>query len=212
MRCTTPNPSDTKAPVGPDQFGELAGQRQPLAIVLAGLPRVETDVLQQQDVPVGQTLGTGPRIAADDVVGQLHVLAQLLTQCRGDRRQRQFQVGFALGPSQMRRHHDLGAGVGQRLQRGHRGDDAAGIGDRRRRRRAARSGRTEPARRDPKPLAPEGLYRFGIATATATCRPARPDRRGGWSNPTRCRTRTPPWPGCRSPWSVRSRRSSCAGR
>ena len=48
--------------------------------------------------------------------------------------------------------------------------------------------------------------------STATCRPARPGRRGGWSSPTRCRTRTRPWPGCRSPWSGPSRRSSCAGR
>ena len=104
---------------GSDQFGELAGKRQPLGIVLARLAGVETDVLQQQDVPVGQTLGTGARIAAGDVVGQLHVLAQMLTECGGDRRQRQFQVGFTLGPSQMRGHDDLGTRVGQRLERGH---------------------------------------------------------------------------------------------
>ena len=112
-----------------DQFDELFGQRQPLAVVLAGFPRIEADVLQQQNVPVGQTSGAGPRITPDDIVGQLHVLAQMLTQRRGDRRQRQFQIGFARGPSQMGGHHHFGAGVGQRLDRGHRRDDTAGIGD-----------------------------------------------------------------------------------
>ena len=115
--------------MGANQFGELFGQRQPFRVVLAGFAGVEADVFQQQDVPVGQTFGAGPRITADDVVGQLHVLAQLLTQCRGDRRQRQFQVGFAFGASQMGGHHDLRAGIGERLDRGHRRGDTAGIGD-----------------------------------------------------------------------------------
>jgi len=112
-----------------DQFGEFSGQRQPLPVVLAGFPRVEADVFQQQDIPVGQKLSAGPRITADDVVGQLHVLPQLLTKYRSDRRQRQFQIGFARGPSQMRRHYYFGARVGQRLQRGNRCDYATRVGD-----------------------------------------------------------------------------------
>ena len=39
-----------------DQSGQLPGQRHPLTIVLAGFPRVEPDVLQKQNVAVGETL------------------------------------------------------------------------------------------------------------------------------------------------------------
>jgi hypothetical protein len=39
------------------------------------------NVLQQQDVAVGQTLGAGQRIGSDNVTGQLNVTAELLPQC-----------------------------------------------------------------------------------------------------------------------------------
>ena len=122
-------PVGDESACGADQFDELFSQRQPFPIVLAGFPRIEADVLQQQDIPVGQTLRAGPRIAADYVVGQLHVLPQMLTECGSDRRQRQFQVGLAFGPSQVGGYHHFGAGVCQRLDRGHRRGDTAGIGD-----------------------------------------------------------------------------------
>ena len=114
MRCTTPKPSETNAPasVGTDQFDQRLGQRQPLGVVLAGLPRIEADVLQQQDVAVGQALGAGQRVGADDVAGQLDVPAQLLAERRGDRGQRELRIRLALGPAQVRGDDDLGAGVG----------------------------------------------------------------------------------------------------
>ena len=46
-----------------------------------------------------------------------------------DGRERELRVGSALGPAQVRGDDDLGAGVGQRLQRRHRRDDAARVGD-----------------------------------------------------------------------------------
>ena len=63
-----------------DQFGQLPSQRESLGVVLAGLARVEADVLQQQHVAVGQPLGAGQRIGADDVAGQLHVPAELFAE------------------------------------------------------------------------------------------------------------------------------------
>ena len=96
-----------------DEFDQLLGQRQALGVVLAGLARVEADVLQQQDVAVGQALGAGQRVGADDVTGQLDVPAELLPQRRGDRGQRELRVGPALGPAEVRGDDDLGAGVGR---------------------------------------------------------------------------------------------------
>ena len=66
------------------QFGQLPCQRQSFGVVLAGFPRVEPDVLQQQDVTVGQALGSGQRVGPDDVAGQLHMPAELFAERGGD--------------------------------------------------------------------------------------------------------------------------------
>ena len=50
-----------------DQFGQLPGERQPLGVVLAGFARIEPDVLQQQDIAVGQALRPCQRIGPDHV-------------------------------------------------------------------------------------------------------------------------------------------------
>jgi len=100
-----------------------------LAVILTGLARIEADVLQQQDVTVRQPLGTGQRVGPDDVTGQLHVPAELFAERGGDRCQRQLRVGSILGTTQVCGDHHLGAGLQQRLQRGHRRDDAAGVCD-----------------------------------------------------------------------------------
>ena len=112
MRCTTPKPSDTNAPSirpGADEFDQRLGQRQPLGVVLAGLARVEADVLQQQHVAVGQALRPGERVGADDVAGELDVPAQLLAERRRDGRERELRIGSALGPAEVGGHDDLGA-------------------------------------------------------------------------------------------------------
>ena len=59
--------------VVPGEFDQLFGQGQPLVVVLAGLARVETNVLQQQDVAVGQPLRAGQCVGTDHVAGQLQV-------------------------------------------------------------------------------------------------------------------------------------------
>ena len=112
-----------------DEFGQLLGQREPFVVVLAGFAGVEADVLQQQDVAVGEPLGAGQRVGTDHIAGQLDVTAQLLPERLRDGRERELRVGTVLGPAEVGGDDDLGAGVGQRLQRGHRGDDPAGIGD-----------------------------------------------------------------------------------
>ncbi len=112
-----------------DEFGQRLGQRQPLGVVLAGLARVEADVLQQQHVTVGQALGAGERVGADDVTGQLDVPAQFVAEGGRDGSQRELRVRSILGPAEVRGDDDLGARVRQRLQRRHRREDAAGVGD-----------------------------------------------------------------------------------
>ncbi len=133
MRCTTPKPSETKAPGEPsgaaDEFGERLGQREALAVVLAGLAGIEADVLQQQDVAVGEALRARQCIRADDITGQLDVPAELLGQRLGHRGERELRRRTVFGPTEVGGDDDLGAGVGQRLQRGHRRDDAARVGD-----------------------------------------------------------------------------------
>ena len=102
---------------GSDEFGQLPGQRQALVVVLAGFARVEADVLQQQDVAVGQSLGAGQRVGPDDIAGQLDVTAQLLAQRLRDGCQRELRVRAVLGPAEVGGDDDLGAGIGQRLER-----------------------------------------------------------------------------------------------
>ena len=112
-----------------DEFGQLLGQGQSLVVVLAGFAGVETDVLQQQDVAVGQALGAGERIGAHHISGQLDVAAQLLPQRLRDGCERELRIGAVLGSSEMGGHDDLGTRVRQRLERGHRRDDPARVGD-----------------------------------------------------------------------------------
>ncbi len=124
-----PEPVGDESASGRDQFGELLGQCKPFAVVLAGLARVEPDVLQQQDIAVGQALGARQSVCADDVAGQLHVPTQLLPQRRGDRRQRKFGVGPVLRPAQVGGDHDLRTRVEKGFQRRYGRRDPTGIGD-----------------------------------------------------------------------------------
>ena len=82
---------------GGDEFGQLLRQRQALVVVLAGFARVEADVLQQQDVAVGESLGAGQRVGPDDISGQLDVTAELLAQRLRDGASENFGSGPSLG-------------------------------------------------------------------------------------------------------------------
>ena len=76
----------------PDEVDQLLGQCQPLGVVLAGFAWIEADVLQQQDVSVGQALGTGQRIGAHDVTGELDMTAEPLPQRLCHRREGQLRI------------------------------------------------------------------------------------------------------------------------
>lgn len=104
--------------VVPDQFHQGLGQRRALGGVLAGLARIETDVLQQQDVAIGQALGAGQRVGAHHIAGKLHVPTEALTESLGHRGQGEFGIRRTLGPAQVCGHDDLGPGVRQCLQGG----------------------------------------------------------------------------------------------
>ena len=71
-----------------DQFGQLPWPERSLsASSLLRFARIEPDVLQQQDIALGQSLGPRQRIGSDDVPC-MGALAQFITQRRGDGRQR----------------------------------------------------------------------------------------------------------------------------
>ena len=115
--------------VSTDQLSKVLGQLLSLRVVLAGLARIESDVLQQQDVAVSQALGTRQRIGTDNIAGQLNVSAQLGGQLGGDRLQRVPRIRSTFRTAQMRGHDHLGAGVGECLEGRHRCVDATRVGD-----------------------------------------------------------------------------------
>ena len=144
-------------------------RRQPVTTHL--LAR-ETGLLEQQDVAVGESFRAGQRVGADNVTGELHVAAEFLTEAGGHRCQRELRIRFALGAAQVRGHDDLRAGVAERLQRRHRGDDAARIGDGVAIERDVQVGAHEhaPPRNSLCEQVFEGLDAHRV---TATCRPGR---------------------------------------
>ena len=75
------------------ELGKAAGEGRVVGF-LAGL---ETDVLEQQDVPVGEPLARAPRLLAADAGRELHARAGQLRQPAGDRRHREARVRLALG-------------------------------------------------------------------------------------------------------------------
>ena len=108
------------------QFG---GQGLTLLGDLAGLARVEPDVLQQQHVAGLQRRGHRPRVRAGDVIGHLDVGVEQLAEPVGDRLQRELGHDLALRPTQVGDHDDLRAVVAQVRQGRQRGADAAVVGD-----------------------------------------------------------------------------------
>ncbi len=114
-----------------DEFDQITGERLTLRLVLAGLTRVEADVLQQEDVTVGQALGAGQSILPDDIAGELDVAAEHLTELRRDGRERELRIRLALGAAEVGCDDDLGARFRECLDRRGGRDAPAGVGDRR---------------------------------------------------------------------------------
>ena len=105
--------------------GQLLGERR-VVLLLFGM---EADVLQQHGLAGldlgGQLLG----VRANDVLGQLHLKAQLLGKALGHGREGILHVELALGTAQMRAEDDGGAMLEQVFDRRKRGVDARFVGD-----------------------------------------------------------------------------------
>jgi hypothetical protein len=108
---------------------ELRGEGLTFLGDLAGLPRVEADVLEQDDVARLERRDHGPRVRAGDVVGDFDVGVEELAQPVSDRLQRQALDPLALGTPQVRDEDDLRALVAQVGDRRQCRTDAAVVGD-----------------------------------------------------------------------------------
>ena len=210
---------DDSEAVGDEGVGQscvLLGELLALGVHLGGLARVEADVLQKDDLSVLQGVRLRVGVGPDGVGRQRHVDSQELGQAGRDRGQGEFGLDRALRAAEMRGDHDTGAGVEQALERGQGGADAAVVGD-----VAVLVERHVEVGPDEDPLPGEvaeridsphcvpftktgARTRWGRVRAPASAHRVRASspqgrrgRRGGWSIPTRCRTRRRPSPGCR---------------
>ena len=111
------------------ELGELRGECLALGLVLAGLPRVEPEVLEQGDVAVFQAGDRLARAAADGVPGEGHRLAEQLAEPLGDRREAVLRVRCALRAAEVGDDDDLRALVDQGVQGGNRRSHAAIVRD-----------------------------------------------------------------------------------
>jgi hypothetical protein len=111
------------------EVGELPGEPGTLAVVLAGLARVEADVLQQGDLPVLE-LGDGlVRRLPHRVAGERDVGTEELTEASRHGSQGVALLGGALGAAEVRGHHHAGARVREPTDRRHARADAPVVGD-----------------------------------------------------------------------------------
>lgn len=69
------------------QFGKLSGEGLPLAVVLRGLARVEAQVLEQENLTVGQFRCFGPCLLTDGVGGECDIEADRLRELGSQRMQ-----------------------------------------------------------------------------------------------------------------------------
>jgi hypothetical protein len=111
------------------ELGELLGEGAPFGVVLAGLPRVETQVLEQHDVAVVERADGRRRRGADGLVDELDGRAEQLRHAHRHRLQRVAGLGLALRAAQVADDHDLRPRIAKLADRGERGADAAVIGD-----------------------------------------------------------------------------------
>ena len=110
--------------------GQPVRELAALGVVLGGLAGVETQVLDDGDLArlkaVDGVVGGG----ADRVLGEGDRAAEQFTEALGGGQQREGGVRGALGAAQVRGDDHLGTRVGERLDGGQHGADAAVVGDR----------------------------------------------------------------------------------
>ena len=98
--------------------------------VVAGLPRLEADVLEDQQLTVAQPLGERAHVLAHDVRGERDAGAgQQLAQARGHGRERETGNAPALGAVQVGDQHEPCAAGAQLFDRRQRRADAGVVGD-----------------------------------------------------------------------------------
>jgi hypothetical protein len=111
------------------QRGQLSGQRLTLLDDLAGLARVETDVLEQDDVARLEGGNHRAGVRPGDVICHLDIGVEQLAEPVSDRLQREPLDPLALGTTHVRDQDDLGALVPQVRDRRQGSADATVIGD-----------------------------------------------------------------------------------
>ena len=123
-----PEPVGDEDALRPGQHGELAGQRGPLAVVLAGLPRVEADVLQQHHTARGQR--STAAFASSPCCTRATSVPSSDAQPGRDRGQRELRVvRTRLRAAEVGGDDDPRTGPAQPLQRGQRRTDPPVVGD-----------------------------------------------------------------------------------
>ena len=123
---------DTEA-VGHEDFaegGDLLGVCGTLLRILAGLFRIETDVLQQHDITIAHRGDLGLRVLTVGICGQRNGDAEQLAETGGDRSQGQFRNDLALRTAEMSHQNDLRTLFAQSLDGRQGGLDTTIIGDR----------------------------------------------------------------------------------
>ena len=112
------------------QRGELAGERLALGLVLAGLARVEADVLQHRHLAVREALTTAARALSPTVSSAKATSAPSSSpEAGGDRAQGVRRVRRTLRPPEVGHHRHPRARLGQPAQGGQAGPDAPVVGD-----------------------------------------------------------------------------------
>ena len=121
-----------RRPVLTDHLTSAFGQSHPLAVVLVGLPRIEPD----DALSSGMSPSVNPSARASASVPTTSPASWTWTwrfNCSPSAVATGASGNFGSGPPpglpRCAVCHHLGAGIGQRLQRGHRGDDSARVGD-----------------------------------------------------------------------------------
>ena len=128
-RVLTVHRAEAVADVDVRELGEPVGEVAALGVVLAGLARVEAQVLDDGDRAVGQGGDRRLRGLADRVGREGHGSAEQLAQSGGGGGEGERRVRGALGAAQVRGDDHLGARVREGLDGGQDGADPAVVGD-----------------------------------------------------------------------------------
>ncbi len=177
-------------PIGDQHIAELrefGRESRTGGVVLRGLPRVEPQVLDDDDSAVLEGLHGVLRRLADRVACERDRGTEQLGQALGHRLQAVLRVGRAVRPPEVRAHDDAGARIDECVEGRQRGADTAIVRD-----DPVPQGDVEITTDDDALALERPQSVQGAQSHVSELRGARPrtrsGRRDGWSSPTRCRT------------------------